>query len=451
MSKDFYYMINPKFTDEIEMDKLTKENKILKYTKPFIFKIYIDSNDKYDLLNKAFLTSIIKIDFSNAGINNIDFLANNTLENLKYLSLNKNNIEDISILTEEKIHFHNLKSLDLRENPIKKGLEVLKQKFFKKCVYVKIDLVEQELKIIAEFNYQNYNLDIYVNDLNEIPNIFEKDKVFFNSSTEEVNNKLRDIFSLTSEDYSKKCEIFNLLSNYTSWSHRLNNGEKLYYDTHNIKWIYELNDEETKNKKDIIFSTLKLLSNNDENDINIKNLFSDLDIYINSNKFNMIIPNFDLNSLISTNEFKSLENIELSDFSFIDIKLLCESEYFINLKVLKLSNNNKIVNIKCLEKAAFINLKELYLNNNNLEDINFLCNVPFTHLIKLDLSENNINILPYLNFPELEDFNLKNNKINYADQVSKIGSSKCKFNLKGNYVSKGSIEDYNVEDKMVII
>ena len=66
------------------------------------------------------LKNITILAFSDANINNLDFLKNDTLINLDKLYLNNNNIEDISIFDDNKIHFHNLRSLDLRDNPIKK-------------------------------------------------------------------------------------------------------------------------------------------------------------------------------------------------------------------------------------------------------------------------------------------------------------------------------------------
>jgi len=110
-------------------------------------------------------------------------LTNNSLKNLRNLFLNNNSIEDISILNVENIHFHNLAILNLKENPIKKGLKVLKEKFFKKCVYMRIDLVEEESKVLVQIYQPEYNLDIYVNNLSEISNIFQKSNILGYSSS----------------------------------------------------------------------------------------------------------------------------------------------------------------------------------------------------------------------------------------------------------------------------
>ena len=442
MDKSFFEMEKErdvkKISREYTKEKLKNEDGVLKYTDPFNFKIEINDNNRYNLIKNAYLRNIEEIDFSNAGIKNIDFLANSTLKNLRELSLKENNIEDISIFTVEKIHFHELNSLYLEKNPIKKGLEVLKEKFFKKCIYVKLDLVKNELKILARFNYYRYNLDIYVSDLSEVSNIFEKDKVFFDKYlSSEVADKFKEIFSLDSEDYDKKIQTLEFLSK---------SGN--YWGGYETQWIYELKEEEFKNKKEGIYSALKLLSNNDNNTLDVKKLFSDLDIYLNSNKFNIILPSFDLYSFVSIDKLKNLTYIYFSWKSYFDIKLLCESEYLSNLKTLHLKYMSQIDNINCFKEAKFVDLKELYLNNNHLDDINFLANAPFTHLEKLDVSNNNINELPDLNFPELTYFNLKDNKINLAEKFYKIGSSTCKFILKGNYITESMLQDGGLENKV---
>ena len=106
----------------------------IKYIKPFDFFFFFDSKESYDVLKTVYLKNTEIIDLSNSGLNNINFLKNDSLVNLKILLLDKNNIEDISILTDENIYFHDLEKLDLRNNPIKAGLEVLKTKFLQEML-----------------------------------------------------------------------------------------------------------------------------------------------------------------------------------------------------------------------------------------------------------------------------------------------------------------------------
>ena len=180
-------------------------------------------------------------------------------------------------------------------------------------------------------------------------------------------------------------------------------------------------------------------------------MFRDLDIYLNSNKYNILFENFDLFSLVSTDNLKNITSIDLSLLSYIDIKLLCESEYLTNLKNLTLEMNAEIGNIEYLERAKFVDLKTLNLHRSRLRNINFLTNAPFTHLEELNVSENNLDELPDLNFPELKNCDLKDNKINLPDKIYKIGRSDCKINLKGNYITETMLEGYDVEDRVFVM
>ena len=192
----------------IEQEELTKSDKILNCVSPFDFIIEINDEKRYDLIQKVNLKNIRSLDFSNAGINNLDFLTNDTLANLRTLYLNNNSIEDIRIFDNDKIHFHELDLLFLENNPIKKGFEALKKNFFQKCLSVKLDLSLTELKVFIQFNSPNYNLNIFVNNLNEIANIFQKDKVVFGYISSEVADKFKEIFCLTSEEYEKKSQTY---------------------------------------------------------------------------------------------------------------------------------------------------------------------------------------------------------------------------------------------------
>ena len=239
MNKDIFTMEKEenkekkrKKKEEEEKEELTIKDKILRYIEPFNFIIEINDENKYDLIKNAYLKNIERIDFSNANIKNIDFLTNNTLVNLQYLYLNNNNIEDISIFDDDKIHFHSLYSLYLEGNPIKKGLEVLKKNFFENYKSVDLYLFLEELKVGIRFNFggfcSQYNLDIFVNNLSEI-NIFQLEKVDFKFLSSEIIDKFKEIFGLTYEEYKKKRQKYI---------------ESTYEYVHNIGHIHEKIDEE---------------------------------------------------------------------------------------------------------------------------------------------------------------------------------------------------------------
>ena len=148
MDKDIFTLKNNKIINKNELN----------YIKPFKFDIQIDFKNNYDFLKKVNFKNIEILDFSSTGLKDIEFLTNNSLINLKELLLSNNEIEDISIFNIEKIHFHKLKNLNLENNPIKKGIEVLKENFFTKCsyVYIKLQVEEEKYKVLAEFKYQKY-------------------------------------------------------------------------------------------------------------------------------------------------------------------------------------------------------------------------------------------------------------------------------------------------------
>ena len=179
---------NPNLQQYMDKDIFSMENNTiitkneLNYIKPFKFDIEIDLKKNYDMLKNLKFKNIEILNFSSAGLKNIDFLTNNSLINLNELLLSNNEIEDISILNIEKVHFHKLKVLNLKDNPIKIGIEVLKDKFFTKCsyVFIKLQVKEEKFKILTEFKNPNYDLDFYINDINDILNIFEKEKIFLN-------------------------------------------------------------------------------------------------------------------------------------------------------------------------------------------------------------------------------------------------------------------------------
>ena len=406
----------------LKNNTIINENK-LNYIKPFKFYIEIDLKKNDDILKNVNFKYIEILDFSSTGLKNIDFLSNNSLINLNELLLSNNEIEDISILNIEKVHFHKLKVLNLKDNPIKIGIEVLKDKFFTKCLYVfiKLQVKEETFKILTEFKNPNYDLDFYINDINDISNIFEKEKIFLNYEFDE-NDKLVNIIKMTKEDYMEKKEILQFLDL------MLNN---------NYKWIY---DENIISKKNIINSACKLLPKQENSDINLSFL-RNIDIFLNSNIISSILPNIDINSLYSPTDFLNMTNIDLSNISYIDIKPLCESEYFINLKILKICNTQKIDNLDKLKNATFVNLKELFLVNDNLESIDFLMGCPFIDLLHLDCSHNQIKSIPNLNFPKLNSFDLSHNKICSIDKtLLNIGVEKCTILIGDNEVNPGKSE-----------
>ena len=397
--------------------KINKEinSNELNFIKPFKFDIQIDFKQNYDILKNLNFKNIEILDLSSTGLKNIDFLTNNSLISLNKLLLSNNEIEDISILNIENVPFLKLKVLNLKDNPIKKGIEVLKDQFFTKCsfVYIKYQIDEERIKISAEFKYPNYDLDFYINDINDISNIFENEKIFLNYEFDE-NDKIVNTIKMTKENYMEKKEILQFLD---------------LMENKDYKWIY---DKNIVNKKNIINSAYKLLTNQENNDNANLSFLRNIDIFLNSNAIRLLFPNIYLKSLFSDSVFLQLTTIEIKNISYVDIKPLCESEYFINLNVLKICDAQEIDNLDSLKKATFVNLNELFLVNDKLENIDFLKDCPFNNLLHLDCSNNQIQSIPSLNFPNLKVFNLTNNKMTNEEELPKIGTKKCNILLGGN-------------------
>ena len=244
------------FTIEYIGEELGKYNKLFDCNEPFHFLIDINFDNNYNMIKNVIFKNIKIIRLSNTDINNIDFLTNNTLGNLRELYLDKNNIEDISVFDDDKIHFHELELLDLKNNPIKKGLEVLKLNFFKKCSKVKLGLSINELKVTVKYESPSYSLDIFINSLNDIPNLFEKDKVSFDYLSSEEAAKFKEIFGFTDEELdkiSKKNNYTNYNSNDYS-NYNSNNYSTVSYSSYNyfppIK--YSNDDEDNDIKPNVI-------------------------------------------------------------------------------------------------------------------------------------------------------------------------------------------------------
>ena len=136
--------------------------------------------------------------------------------NLKELYLQNNNIEDISVFDDGNIYFHGLYSLDLRDNPIKKGLEVLTKYFFQKCLSIIFDLEPIKNKIFIQFNSPDYYIDLFVDNFKEIANTFPKEKINFDNLSENISKILVEILNLTPDEcyHIKKNKEQNSLKYY---------------------------------------------------------------------------------------------------------------------------------------------------------------------------------------------------------------------------------------------
>ena len=159
------------------------------------FDYFIDKNKNFDIFKNINFNENILI-LSYLKINNIDFLAYDNLNNLKSIFLDNNNIEDISLF--EKIDYK-INKIILKNNPIRKGLHVLKNKYFK-CLYIELEIIkkENEYKICSNFIYpkdRNISLDFYINTIYELKSILDINNTYIKL----INNETDELKSLEKE------------------------------------------------------------------------------------------------------------------------------------------------------------------------------------------------------------------------------------------------------------
>ena len=381
-------------------------------------------------LKKDCFSSIIYLNLTNTNLKNINFITYDSLANLKRLYLNNNSIEDINLLKEENIKCKNLNILMLQNNPIRCGIETLKEKFFvDKCLYIKITSIikkNDEFYLSLMFNnpLNKVNFNFYLDDIRALIDYNEKPK---NGENESVSiyidfyiKDLNNLWNIIDYEYT----FFDLNSNYTS-----------------IKQLYNLNIsiEELieKEKIDKYFSLLLKnrennfiysLDMNEDNEI-IKKVFklaykkgynyiielSEIDLFLCFDKIKFYYSFLNSDSLTNYNfeRLSTLNEINLSNIEFNDINILCGNVPFINLKILNLSNNH-IINLYQLKNAIFYDLEELNLKNDGIEDLNEIeiSKYPFDKLVTLNLNDNNISAIePIVHFKKLKYLYLKNNNI----------------------------------------
>ena len=313
---------------------------------------------KIDALEKAILSFLnvkldikltgneIKIDLNNKNINNmtLKLLSSIEFKNLEEFDLSHNNISDANLLTE--FIFNKLKKLNLSFNK-------LSPLTFKNQV--------------SESIFSKNSIDINLDNNNLIKKDIEMIKNLLLSSEANIGKAIHDTYSRdslignnkTKKDKKKKKIIYD----------KLNMLEKKILDYFSVKFNFVLTGNE-----------LKL-------DLNNKN--------IEDIEFN----------LLSSIEFKNLEEINLSHNNITDIKPLLN---FKALKKVDLSFN-KINDILPLEELIEnnINISKINLSNNNINKVNISKKISQTRNIEINLDNNNVIL------KDIEDIKhlLKNNTI----------------------------------------
>ena len=420
----------------------------------------------------------MELNLSNIKLKQIDFLLNNSFKKLKNLNLDSNEIEDISILSNENLGILNVDKVSIKSNPIKKGLNsFINGIFFNRCLFIELGIYkkEEEFKISAQFIHFNIDIDFFVSNINELKNYFD----FNNNYIKLVNTNIKII-----EDEIKPSENnqqFELIL------YILNKG----YNQLSI--YYEKVGEQIENYN---YDKIIINENNIKSFENIFKLLQNKSFYLSKFSFiiNLCLYNFNLESeniiqylpfhyvknlslyncsldlnIFQHTKFYNLKELDLSNSYFTDIKGLCGDVPFSEkLEVLNLKNNNSITNLDELKNAKFTELKELYLSyyNSNLDDIKIkfskLKIITDPHII-IDISNDyfkaglSVYNMPAANFPACYF-----DKLNFREKLKALHNPNIKnpsdiligdnaltytkrYSLKAKYPTSNGI-DYNWDE-----
>ena len=384
-------------------------------------------------------------DFSKHNLNELPLISENNL--FEYI-LNYNSISEINNIpfSCEKLSINNNKITAINFNSFEnKNLQL---KFF--------DISFNKLISLNGFN--NF---INLNELN-LSNNFLNDEELKNLS------KLHLLKNLNlSNNNLKSSEICKILS-------QLNSIEKINLNNNNIEYL-NFNDKcetllqlEIDNNKinKIIFNKGSLinliylsLNSNKIQEINsINNLFN-LEYFscienelneLNINNLNNLkllqAKNNLLNNFILSNNLQLIQYIEISFNNLISFKIEGEHKYLKNLIV----DNNKLNNIEIIKinnnnNIFFENIEFIDLSNNNINSINFI--QFFYNVQRINLAFNNLNNLMEIisilkNFKFLKELNLIDNNFNKNFYNINVVPNEI-FNNLNDYFSNNNVKNLN--------
>ena len=326
-------------------------------------------------------------------------------------------------------------------------MNVLNSGFFKRSIYMELNITKNnsEFKICSNYKYPFYDIEFYVNSINELINMFDYKNSFIKLNTNTSNlQEMKEIENIISIDNKKNIlEIIIVVNNlktkktinitYDNNQNEIWKNNNIYINDNNriafekaFKWILDIKNNYQKHDPkpdDFIYGY-----ESDFTNFNLYNLNASHDNIILNFPFNKIYNlnlincSFDLRILQKSN-LHYLKKIDLSKSNVTDISGLCGNVPFTNLKILDLSNNQNITNLHLLKDVKFKNLEELYLSNDNINDLNqiILGDIGFYKLKILDLSHNQIQSLsPLKYFRNLKVLNLEHNLINNETEYNYV-------------------------------
>ena len=406
------------------------------------FKYVIEKNDINDILEKIKFIGINKLILE--GFENLDFLVNDTLNNLTELDLRNNSINNISILNNVK--FNKLRKLLVKEKfDFLQGFNSLKKfnDIHFKIIYINRKDDKYKCRVI-------YNTDCEINftfdDLE-----FLKDELLIKSEKIELEQSIWDdnidFFFVAIQDINSyplfKIKPNILIINFKNNKYEVSLEEKEFYSHLNMHFI--LNNlnifklEFFNEVKEIHFSGLKFDDNIDLTITAMTNLEKIylFDNYIELAKILLIINEMKDHIIINSNLSNKCNNNLLE---FLDEQVSME-----NIDISGEKDNDCIIKYRLpFYFYTCVNKKRL----NKIKTFKFCETIT---LDKIELTDDDITFLKHDTLLDLKKLTLDENKITNIEFLDKMKSNKLKFvSLKKNLISNGLkyIEDNIKSEKL---
>ena len=437
--------------------EMNNNNKIINIT----FTYILDKNNKNKILEKTNFKNINK--FIIKGFENVDFLNNDSLDNLIELDLKNNNINDISILNNVKFN-KILKELYINNNIyFQKGFNTLQK--LKNISIKTINIKQKEDKFISKVIYNTNNeINFIFDDLE-----FFKEELFLKSEEIDIEQSLWDnninfffeaiknissyslfkrkpkelIINFRNEKYEINCKNYNYYSNSKMYfiSEDLNIFKLEFFNS--ITKI-EFNGVIFDDKIDLSFEAIPnleriYLKNNTIKSMKIIDIIAELKerhIVIESDYLNKC-DNSLLEYLDEQVSMKSINNCE-KDNNYCIIYYSSPFNFSMNI------DKKRLNNIKLFKSCSIIDLNRMELND---DDINFLKNDSLLDLNRLILDDNKITNVEFLN-------KIKSNKlyfISIKNNLIKDGIKYIDDNLKSEKLNDIVIKKKTDNEKILIL
>ena len=395
----------------------------INYNQYFIkFKYLIDENDINDLLEKVKFKLIEELIIK--GFNNISFLSNETLNKLKKLDLEENNLNDISIFN--KIYFIDINKIIFNSEIFTEGYNSLN--IFNSIRVKSIDVSYKDEKYLCCLSFENptFKIKFIFDNLNFLKDdlLSKNDKV---SISQEILNDNLDFFSY--EEIKKSFPMFKKIE-----------SKEIEINYRDNKYIAKITFQNPNFRNKFIFDDLnflkdEFLSGIEEISIPKTILDDNLDFFsyedIKNNSFpifkNLISQKIDINYKDNKYHYYCEFSKPNINFKFILDNLdSLKDDLFKETKELSITNTVFNDNIE-LSKKQFPNLKKLKLENNTINNSEM-----FSEIKKIK-EENSISLkVESILFP-----------INLLDEVDKQLFEMDKINLKENDIKISYFKPFN--------